>query len=373
MGKRPFSVLSALLLISVSCGGNDPREPLSPGEAPPSFLVVTDTIGVELGDESLVFGFITGTGMTPGGDVAVLDAQKATLQVFSPEGGELLSTGGFGPGPGEFQFPVSMAVLPDGYAVSDLMGGKITFFDSNGGLVRELSGFFPAPPLRIAASTPGGVSGMSMSMEADEDGAPRVSMILASWRDSSEPSIVYHSIPVAMEGGRIASRPEFEIAAGPDGSIFLAEVSDSLLMVLGFSADGATIFSLSEPFDRTPRSEEELAEEYLNVSLQIRDGESTLNRERRRDENPYRNVVSDIGVDSLGRVWLQMANTGSSYFRVYSPEGDTFFIVEPGHPEILERARYSITPYGSVAGESDPLDWPKVYLLELVTESEAEQ
>lgn len=373
MGKRPLPFLSGLLALLLSCGGSQAPEPSSSGEGRRSIFVVTDTIGVEIGDGRLVFGFITGTGMTPDGDVAVLDAQKATLQLFSPEGVELLSMGGFGPGPGEFQFPVSMAVLPDGYAVSDLMGGKIVFFDENGGFVRELNGFFPTPPLRIAASTPGGVSGMSMSMETGDDGTPRASMILASWRDSSEPSVVYHSLPMAMEGGRIASRPEFEIAGGPDGSVYFAEVSDSLLFVLGFSPGGETIFSVSEPFERTPRSEEELAEEYMNVSLQIRDGESTLDRERRRDERPFRHVVSDIGVDSLGRVWLQMAHTGSCYFRVYSPEGDSFFIVEPEHPEVLERARYSITQYGSVAGESDPLDWPKVYLLELVDESEAEQ
>lgn len=373
MEKRRFLLLSSALLAVVSCGEPQAVDPLSPEGGLQPVIAVIDTIGVETGDERLTFGFVTGTGMTPSGDVAVLDAQKATLQVFSPDGVELLSMGGFGPGPGEFQFPMAMAVLPDGYAVSDLMGGKIVFFDENGVFQRELTGFFPTPPLDIVASTPGGVTGVSMKVEAGEDGTPGASMILASWRDSSEPSVLYHSIPVSMDGGRVMSRPEFEIAPGPDGSVYFAEESDSLLFVLGFSALGETIFSVTEPFERISKSEEELLEESVSISLQITDGESTLDRMRVRDEHPWRTVVNGIGVDSLGRVWLEMGHTGSPFFRVYQPDGLSFFTVFPEDPEGLSRARYSITPYGAVACEPDPLDWPKVYLLNLPQGNGAEQ
>lgn len=373
MEKRPVLLLSSAILALSSCGEPQAQGPASPEDGRQPVIVVTDTIGVETGDERLTFGFITGVGMTPNGDVAVLDAQKATLQVFSPEGEEMLSMGGFGPGPGEFQFPVAMAVLPDGYAVSDLMGGKIVFFDENGVFQRELTGFFPVPPLDIVGSTPGDVIGVSMMVEAGDDGNPRASMILASWRDSSEPSIVYHSIPVSMDGGRVMSRPEFEIAPGPGGSVYFAEESDSLILVLGFSPEGDTIFSVSEPFERTPKSEEELAEESLSISLSITNGESTLDRTRTRDEHPFRTVVEGIGVDSLGRVWLGMGYTGQTFFRVYSPDGGSFITAVPGDPEGLSRADYSITPYGAAAGEPDPLDWPKVYLLSIPTGSEAER
>lgn len=373
MEKRLVLLLSCALSALVSCGGPQPRSPESQAELRQPVIVVTDTIGVETGDERLTFGFITGVGMTPGGDVAVLDAQKATLQVFSPGGEELLSMGGFGPGPGEFQFPMAMAVLPDGYAVSDLMGGKVVFFDENGVFLRELTGFFPAPPMSIVASTPGTVAGVSMKVAAGDDGVPVASMILGSWGGSSEPSVVFHSIPVRMDGGRLMSRPEFDVAPGPDGSVYFAEKSDSLLMVLGFSAEGAVIFSLSEPFERTPKSEEELLEESLSVSLGISNGESTLERTRSRDEAQFRSVVNGIGVDSLGRVWLEMGHTGETFFRVYPPDGDSFTTVVPHDPECLSRANCSITPYGAVACEPDPLDWPKVYLLNLPTESEAVQ
>lgn len=338
MEKRLVLLLSSALLALSSCGEPQSHGPASSEDGGQPLIVVTDTIGVEIGDERLTFGFITGVGMTPGGDVAVLDAQKATLQVFSPDGVELLSMGGFGPGPGEFQFPMAMAVLPDGYAVSDLMGGKIVFFDGNGVFQRELTGFFPTPPMSIVASTPGTVAGVSMKVVAGDDGVPGASMILGSWGDSSEPSVVFHSIPVRMDGGRVVSRPEFEIAPGPGGSVFFAEQSDSLLLVLGFSPEGDIIFSLSEPFARTPRSEEELLEESLSISLRISNGESTLERTRSRDEDPFRTVVNGIGVDSLGRVWLEMGNTGQPFFRVYQPDGGSFTTVVPENPEGLSRA-----------------------------------
>lgn len=353
-----------LLGLSAACGtgGVHARQPFSPDTL---VLSVTDTVGVIAGNDTLTFGFITGAGFTPDGNVAVLDAQKAVLQVFEPGGGEVFRAGGHGSGPGEFLFPVSLAVMPDGYAVSDLMGGKLAFFDRDGAFVKEIAGFFPTPPWSITGCAPGLVAGAGMLVESGDDGDPAASVILGSWRNSAEPETIYLSIPVAMEGGRIDGRPDFHIAGGPGGTVFFAEQSDSLLLVLGFTPEGERILEIREPFRRIPRTEEELEEENLSVSLSITDGESTLQRNRTRDERPYRTVVTGLGVDSLGRIWLEMGITGTSTFRVYSPDGLEYMEARWADPEAMRGASCGISPFGFVAGEPDPADWPKVYLLEV--------
>lgn len=360
MGKRPLLMICSALLLS--CG----RDPAPSVTSESILLIPTDTIGVEYGDENLTFGFITGAGMTPGGNVAVLDAQKAAIQVFSTDGEQLLSMGGFGSGPGEFRFPMAMAVLPDGFAVSDLTGGKLSFFDGEGRCVRELCGFFPSPPLGIEGTADGSVIGAVMKLDAGEDGTPFASILMASWTGSVEPDVVFHSVPVGMEGGGIRQRPRFNMAAGPEGSVFFAEESDSMLLVLGFSADGSPLMTIREEFQRVPKSEHEMAQEHLSLSFTISNGESSLERTRSRDEEPHRTIVKDIGVDSGGRIWLEMGHTGQLHFRVYTPDGSSFVTAVPDDPEALSRSRFSITPYGFAAAEPDPEDWPKVYVLETV-------
>lgn len=96
------------------------------------YLTIADSIGIEMGDSNYVFGGIAGVAYTPSGNIAVLDIQKHSVSIFSPEGEFLQSVGRHGSGPGEFLLPAGMAFQPNGaLIVSDAMGGKLAFFDEN--------------------------------------------------------------------------------------------------------------------------------------------------------------------------------------------------------------------------------------------------
>ncbi|MCD4847816.1 MAG: 6-bladed beta-propeller, partial [Candidatus Aegiribacteria sp.] len=111
------------------------------------YMTITDSIGVELGDSNYVFGSIAGVSLTPESDIAVLDRQKACVSLFSPEGEFIGRIGRKGSGPGEFLLPVGMAFFPDGgLVVSDGMGGKLIYFNSDLEYESDLSGFYPSPP-----------------------------------------------------------------------------------------------------------------------------------------------------------------------------------------------------------------------------------
>ncbi len=81
--------------------------------------------------------------------MAVLDAGKAMLQIFTTEGEELFTAGRRGSGPGEYTMPLGLAVISGGFVVSDIAGGKLLIFDSTGASTGEITGFFPVPPVRI--------------------------------------------------------------------------------------------------------------------------------------------------------------------------------------------------------------------------------
>ena len=135
----------ALLLIS-GCGTSEPAEDAGTVAtadvvaeeeeytlpAADNYLLITDSIGVEIGDSNHVFGVIVTAGFAGNGDIAILDAQKATVSRFTADGEFLQTVGREGSGPGEFLMPSAMAFRPEGgLIVADGMGSKLVYFDEN--------------------------------------------------------------------------------------------------------------------------------------------------------------------------------------------------------------------------------------------------
>jgi len=104
-------IISAIL----SCGSTD-DEPERPFESSIDTVVVSvsDTLGLLVGDSSLVFGTITQASWGKDGRLYVLDGQFGRLAIYSEELEFFRYIGRLGSGPGEFQYPQSFAFLSDG-------------------------------------------------------------------------------------------------------------------------------------------------------------------------------------------------------------------------------------------------------------------
>lgn len=366
---RWISCLTVLTVVfAAGCGdgfgGPPPLDDISL-EADTITITTADTLGTEMGDFPDVFAFIIAAAYTPEGDIAVLDAGKISLQIFSPEGEELAAVGRRGAGPGEYQMPFGLAVTDYGFVVSDFTGGKLIRYGSDGSLIDEITGFFPVPPVRITGAGDRFLA-TDIFMDAAEGEPPSVSMDFVAFRDSSEVDQVYESYDMEMNGGLVNSDngPSFTFAAGPDGEAYLALVSDSLFRLTGYGEDGEQLLFMEEEWDRIPMSEEELAEEDLAISLTIENGETALATSRQQQTDTHRNIAEEMGVDAGGNIWVRMGDTGETYFRVYSPGGVLLHIAVPDQ-SLSPDCRYSISPEGMLAYDSDPVDWPKVYLLEV--------
>lgn len=365
-----------LVLLTWACGGGEERDPVTQDTltqgADTLTLAVTDTVGLEMGDSSYVFGMIMEVAHGGGGEIAVLDMQRSCVSLYSGDGRFLRNIGTPGPGPGEFQIPVNFAVMSDGsYAVADAIARNISFFDPEGAYQGLMDGFFPTPPMSIEGGPDGSFVGESMAMVMTGE-EMTATLDLCRWSDSSEADVVYLSVPMELniEGGDRATTvqrgPELDFAVGPDGSVFVAELSDTLFFVRGFSPDGQEFMTMNEEVERTPLTQEELDAGSLALSIQITDGEASSNMDRLTDVYPWRNVIASIGVDGDSRIWVEMANTDQPFFRVYDYSGNLLFYAVTDVPFTpVSRPSFMIDSGGYLACDRDPLDYPKVFSFRL--------
>lgn len=159
--KKGNSVVSIVLFLStfimlVSCGGQkaewkgtieeedgvtvikNPKEPMYDE----SVFVLEDDLTIR-GDEEKeeqMFQDIRTFDVNDNGDIYILDEKAANIKVFDSNGRHLRTIGKKGPGPGEFEMPISIAITPRKEIIINDMGKRaLAFFDLEGHYIRQLS------------------------------------------------------------------------------------------------------------------------------------------------------------------------------------------------------------------------------------------
>jgi len=368
--------LAAAAFLATGCGeqADEPQTQATIEEPTLSvdtlLLTVTDTIGVEMGDSTHVFGMLMRVGHDTDGNILALDMHKACLSVFSPDGEFISYIGAPGPGPGEFQIPLDFAVFPEGgLAVTDAISRVISYFDPEGNYIESMEGFFPAPPMSIEGASGGSIIGQHMPMVMSEE-MTEVNLNLSRWTDDPEPDINYMSVPMEMDfsgdGMQVQRGPEFDFAVGPDGSILVAIISDTAFALKGYTLEGEEFLSLHEELERTPMTQEEIDAGALGLSIMINNGSAEAGMDRMDNTYPWRNVIGSIGVDSQSRIWVELSYTDTPVFEVYDYSGELLFVAVPDveFPQV-GRPAFKVDAGGIIGFDRDPLDYPKLYILEL--------
>ncbi len=107
-------------------------------------LVEEASIGVDAGDEAYMFARI-GALAADDRHIYVLERSPPVVRVYDLDGVHLRNIGREGQGPGEFSFPSSLVIMPDGrLMVRDDDNARISFFSADGELLDSwpLSGGF---------------------------------------------------------------------------------------------------------------------------------------------------------------------------------------------------------------------------------------
>jgi hypothetical protein len=137
-GVVSFGILFALFVF-IAAGSN--------GGEKKTFILKEDlAIGVESGDENLMFGSVADIGLDAAGNIFVLDWNSRRVQVFDSQGKFLRSiVGKQGQGPEEVAELGGVAVSPSGIiAVLDRGGSKVILFNKEGVFLRLFKLTFPA-------------------------------------------------------------------------------------------------------------------------------------------------------------------------------------------------------------------------------------
>ncbi|HYV98148.1 MAG TPA: 6-bladed beta-propeller, partial [Gemmatimonadaceae bacterium] len=95
-------------------------------------LVSDAAIGKPDGPDAYVFGYVRAIDVDSAGRVYVLDLQAHEVRVFSKSGEHLRSFGRRGQGPGEFEVPSALHVLPDGRVMVRDRNMRMSLFAQNG-------------------------------------------------------------------------------------------------------------------------------------------------------------------------------------------------------------------------------------------------
>ncbi len=366
----PLTGLLAAMLFS-ACGGDAPPEEVSgegSGRAPA--LIVTGEIGVELGDSNYVFGTIQDVDFTVEGNVAVLDAQRRRVRVYSPQGVFLGSFGGTGEAPGEFLNPRSLACLVDGrIAVSDPFSREVEIFSPDFLHSETVADFTERAPFVITA-TDNGFAGEQGGFNRD-DGT--VTQRVQEWDLQRDTILLFMERETLFSADNMAAR-FMEPLAGivySEGVVYFSPPVTEEYLVQTYPVDGSQGQPLTWPgYSPVPRTQQEIDEEMELFEERLQAMASSGRGSRFADVSysppEYYYAISGLGVDPEGRIWVRRGWEPSPVFDIFEP-GDTepSLVVEVHSEEDLSAFDFVVTPNGIAAFERDPEYYPRVLLLEL--------
>lgn len=368
-----------ILLLLASCGGereipadeqgNDTVETSDGLPEIDIYLTVTDSIGIDMGDSNYVFGKPALAFHSPDGDIAILDIQKLCILFYSPEGEYIQTVGREGSGPGEFLMPISFTFMSNGgIAVSDVMAGKITFFDSDYEYSDQLIGFFPSAPTVIIGVDSGAIVGMLTAFDQTEEGM-FLGFTLARWEGEVEPTVEYFSTFEPFDPSDIAAFSKdcvFMATAAPDGRVFRAPFSTEDFIIEGYVPDGTSFLYIEdEDFRKVKKTDEEIQDEIdrANENMAAYGVAGIIEWE----PDPYKTSIISLSIDSFDRLWVRMGIYREIVFRVYDMDGEFLFTAGvdlPGDIDSFENWQITVDQHGILAFDNMPEDYPRIYILE---------
>ncbi len=360
-----------ITMLLFACGEQTPVETTTSVEDPAASLLCLQTeIGLELGDSNYVFGVIQDLDFTSDGNLAVLDAGKKIVKVYSSQGEFLGMFGGGGEAPGEFLNPRGIACLSDGrIAVTDPFSGEVELFTGDLQYSETFTGFTSRAPFVITAAG-NGFAGELGSMNRD---AGIVTTMVSLWDLESDSSIMFSEIENSFSPEFILQRimkPESAMCADEENVYYAAPAMENYTVSV-YPVDGSTPYELSFPgYAPVEKSAEDLEADVQAYEYRMQ-GMAAAGRGSRLagiTYNPPENyyATGSIGIDSLGNLWVQRGWEPDPTFDLFPPGATEPAETVTVDPELhLGDFTFVVTPHGIAAFDPNPEDFPRVLVLSL--------
>ncbi len=356
---------AAILVFGCSDSLNEPTEDVSLDQEFQT-LAVLDTIGVELGDSTYMFGAIEAVTYDANGNIAVLDMVVGNLRIFSSSGEYIRTIGRRGNAPGEFQRPLGMVLLGNGLlAVMDPWAEGLTGvapdYAQTGVLIDIHSNVHMGMcavdssdivALRVLESTP------------DNSGIP---MMIGRYSMSKDPSVIYwqedYSI-TSLEDISGVMRDFSNLYWTADrntGDVYIAPYEDNRYLVYRYSPEGVLLNTAELEVEQVLKTDQEIADEtaYLRARLTALNG-----RDMGFDIEPYpdRRSITGLGVNGEGNLWVRRGTHDDAVLDLWTPEGELIqsYIV----PGASLSWKFSFCPEGILACDGNPEYFQRVFTIE---------
>ncbi|MCD4701888.1 MAG: 6-bladed beta-propeller [Candidatus Aegiribacteria sp.] len=366
-----YSICSIIvLIIFLSCGGEDRSVSVPEPDVPTAELVIVDSIGVEMGDSTYMFGSIESLSYTSDGSIVLLDRAFSRIMVYSRDGEFQRQIGREGDGPGEMSLTVMMVLTGEGDLIVSQRDAMEHYDYPTGEWIEEYPRGATPPPFVLHGMPDSTFVGVHLEM-LPEGGKLIAEVTLGIYIPGiNEPSVILAEHSFELNSMNAAFLFEdvldaYSVAVKGDGAIYVASTSGSEYRVLEFNPDGEEVFELVrndiEPVEMTS---EELQEEKEFMEARL---ESMGAGGQRCSPNPLLPMISYIGVGRDGNLWVRRGNVPLPVFDVYNDSGELLraitLHVEP------DEARYwniSVQPDGILAYSENPSQgYQKVYMLDI--------
>jgi len=332
-------------------------------------LIVVDSIGVDIGgDSNYVFGSIADLSHSSEGGIAVLDMVRCTVLEYSPEGEFVGSAGRRGDGPGEFLMPMYVTLLSDGnLVVADMSRAALILYDSELEFIEERRGWIGLTPIAPVGTDEGDFVAMVLGMDLDAEN-PKLVREIGRFGVDDLPEQVYLSeeLPLDFSDPTDIYRDVLLwhlFTADAEGNVFFAPWSTTEWHVTGMNRTGEVIFDVGLDLPMAEKTDAEIVDEEIYMEAWIARTEEGLIIDW--DADPYRFMVTGLGVDADGRLWVQRGTEFEPLFDVFDIDsGEHLFTAEvndyDGHGWV-----FTIDSHGILAFREDADSFQKVYILRM--------
>lgn len=359
--------LIAITMILMSCSDRSDQTESYDAHHESDSLVkieVVDSIGLELGDSNYVFGSIRAIDRGPHGEILILDNVKHCIMAYSSQGEFIEQIGRYGHGPGEFGSASFFEVLEDGSICVDDENGWLRFdpdweyIDS-----REVSS---ANLMQTVSTGQRQIVGVE-SIFSNANGSLTVTKNVALWSDSTpgDPDHVFYTKVYPVEEPQDIYTVDFNpMLFTADGThVFIAPEPQQNPIVYIFSLEGSPLDTLELDYPEVEKTQQEIQEEIAFFETRVL---TSTSGERQVDWEPapYRDMIRSLGVDSLGRLWVQRGFKLSPSFDVFDPVScDHLFTASMENREDAADWQFDISEHGIVAYTEDPSMYYKAYVI----------
>ncbi|MCD4707085.1 MAG: 6-bladed beta-propeller [Candidatus Sabulitectum sp.] len=369
-------ILSVALLLAAGCGKVQPQtagdETYQPAVETRTMLK-TDSMGVELGDSTEVFGAIEGLVTGPDGNIAVLDRAACCIRIFTSEGEFLRQISREGNGPGELISAAFLTITEDGTLIltgdgSETLGIHAFDYFTGEWITSEPS--YGSPPTCLEGA--GGRTYMRKSLDIDVSTGEPVIVVQITLNEigAEEPLVVFleERIPFKEDMSAIISLVWFgyDLACDFSDGFYVSPRSTEEAVVYAYNETGAELFSIELDLEPVLRNEAELESERLvlvakAIAMDNAEAASSL------EADPYKPLIRGLEVDCDGNLWVLLGGSSQPAFEVFNSSGEYLYrVVLEGEQTDGHSWKFNFSNDNILAYADDPAEgFQKIWLLEV--------